>query len=78
MYLHFYLYIHSQLALASQDKTMTLSDEKGNSLLYTTLKYDPEDLQFAEQKVRSKEDSYQTTQGYVIQHTTFNTQHSVS
>lgn len=43
--------MENKLALASLDKFMSINDEKGDLVEQTKLKYDPFDIQFAEQKV---------------------------
>lgn len=47
--------LENRLALASLDKTMSINDEKGELLEQPKLKYDPFDVQFAEQKVDEKQ-----------------------
>lgn len=43
--------LENKLALASLDRFMSINDEKGDLIEQTKLKYDPFDIQFAEQKV---------------------------
>ena len=47
--------LENRLALASLDKTMSINDDKGELLEQPKLKYDPFDVQFAEQKVDEKQ-----------------------
>ena len=43
--------LENKLALASLDKSMSINDDKGELVEQAKLKYDPYDIQFAEQKV---------------------------
>ncbi len=55
--------LENKLALASLDKTMSINDAAGELLENAKLKYDPVDIQFAEQKVDEKGGSSSAASG---------------